>query len=147
MGRTGVLGSRDASCYSPRRELKARVKRGVLKAAAKAGKVVTKNERLRHLLYKAAREQDYYKAQPVMRETMANMLQSDYRLEPKKVAVPTHTIWGRADTATPLKDAYTFKNAIKNSGLTIVDGAKHSPQFTHTAIVSKAIKDVIDGSI
>lgn len=131
----------------PRHELKARVKRNVLKVAAKTGKVFTKNEKIRHLLYKAAREQDYYKAQPVMRETMANLLQSDYELLPEKVTVPTHMIWGRDDTATPLKDAYALKKLIKNSDVHVIDGARHSPQFTHAAEVSKIIKGVVDGTI
>ncbi len=131
----------------PRRELKARVKRSVLKMAAKTGKVFTRSDRVRRLLYKLGRADDYYKAQPVMRETMANLLQSDYDLDATKVVVPTQLIWGKNDTATPVKDAHALKSQIKDAQLKIIDDARHSPQFTHMPIVAKAIKEFVHGDL
>jgi pimeloyl-ACP methyl ester carboxylesterase len=119
------------------------VKRNVFKAAAKTGKLLTKSPAARKVLYKLARVHDYEQASPVMRETMSNMLASDRRLDVGKVKTPTVLIWGRDDGATPLKQGQTMQQRMTNAKLHIIDGARHSPQFTHTGKVAEIIKKAL----
>lgn len=127
----------------PRTELSQKLKRGVFKAAAKTGKVITKNQSARKLLYKLSRTSDYKQASPVMRTTMVNLLESDKNLDASKIKTPTSIIWGQDDTATPAKDAQKLNRQIKNSTLKVIIGAKHSPQFTHTAEVLAELARIV----
>lgn len=123
--------------------LKSTVKRSILKGMAKTGKLLTKSPKARQLLYKVAREGDYFQASEVMRQTMANLLASDKHLQVQNVSVPTTLIWGSADTATPLKDGVTMQKKLPKASLNIIDEARHSPQFTHPEKVVEIIKEAL----
>lgn len=55
-----------------------------------------------------------------------------------KIDKKTLIIWGENDTTTEKKYAIVL-NTIKNSKLAIIDGAGHSPHYTHAEQVSKLI--------
>jgi pimeloyl-ACP methyl ester carboxylesterase len=74
-----------------------------------------------------------------MKQTMVNLVNSDKLLNLGKVTVPTLIIWGREDKTTPLADGKLIHGFIKNSKLQIIEGARHSPMFTHAAEVANAI--------
>lgn len=124
----------------PRTELAARIKRGIFWTLAKLGKPLAQVMFLRRLLYKMARAKDYLEADPISRETMTNLLKSDYALNLSAVTVPTTIIWGKDDGMTPLKDAYTLAKQLPHAQPPVViSNARHSPQFTHTDQVAKII--------
>ncbi len=124
-------------------ELPLRFKRMVFGALAKIGKKITASENLRKVLYKFAGESDYKNASPQMRQTMVNLISVD--LTPKLPAIntPTLIIWGREDKATPLADGELMHKLIATSQLNIINGARHSPHFTHTKEVCDAIIQTI----
>jgi len=124
-------------------ELPIRIKRSVFGTAAKVGKFLTKSEKLRLLLYRFAREKDYYQANPILRKTMNNLHKVDLVSLLKHITVPTLIIWGALDNATPVSDGKMMHERIKNSKLYIISGAKHSPQFTH----EKEVTDIITREI
>lgn len=124
--------------------LKVTTKRTAFKGLAKVGKVFTKSPKARRLLYRLARERDYYNADMVMRQTMSNLLESDKALDLTQVKVPALLIWGRDDGATPLKLGRTMQQRLTGSKLEIIDGARHSPQFTHAQTVADLIKRELD---
>lgn len=124
-------------------DLYSRVKRGSFRLAAKIGKKFTNSALARKILYKAARESDYQNANPVMRQTMKNLLESDKTLSLGAVHVPTTIMWGEKDTLTPLVDGLIMHARIKNSKMYTVSEAMHSPQFTHPEKIAAIIANTI----
>lgn len=120
-------------------ELPIRLKRLVFGTAAKLGKKIFSSEKMRALLYKTSGESDYKNADKQTRQTMMNMISSDLTLELSKIRVQTLIIWGENDKITPLSDGRLMQQLIKNSKLIIIQGARHSPQFTNTDEVCNII--------
>lgn len=120
-------------------EFPIRLKRFVFCLIAKMSKKITSSEKLRSLLYKAARETDYKNATPQMRKTMINLISVDLTPQLSKITTPTLIIWGELDKSTPLSDGKLMHKLIKNSKLHIIEGAKHSPHYTHTEKVFRTI--------
>ena len=68
---------------------------------------------------------DYKSIPNFMKKTFQNIVKEDLKKYYKKITSETLIIWGAKDTDTPLKDAYTLKRMIKNSGLIIYKNAHH----------------------
>jgi pimeloyl-ACP methyl ester carboxylesterase len=126
------------------RSLKASVKRTVFWVIAKIGKLFFRGESFRKVLYKAAREQDYFKAAPLLRETMRNVIAEEVVSELPQILCPTLIVWGSQDRATPLKQAYVFHRLIPHNTLQLIDEARHSPQFTHPEQVATSIGHFVE---
>ncbi|OGH29011.1 MAG: hypothetical protein A3E40_00475 [Candidatus Levybacteria bacterium RIFCSPHIGHO2_12_FULL_37_9] len=122
-----------------RNNLVIRFKRMLFKSISKVGKKFSSSQKLKNILYKIVGESDYKNANPIMKQTMLNLINSDKSLSLNKVTVPTLIIWGENDQTTPLSDGKLMNKLIKNSKLNIVDNAKHSPMFTHTSDVAEII--------
>ena len=120
-------------------ELPIRAKRFVFGKLAKFGKLLTKSHRMKVLLYKFAREHDYEKADPIVKETMRNLIRADLRDCLSLIKIPTTIIWGKNDKVTPLSDGNVLHEGLKHSSLHIVNGARHSPMFTHTDEVARLV--------
>ena len=119
--------------------LKARAKRTIFWCMAKIGKVFFQQEWIRGVLYKLAREKDYKNAPPLLRRTMSTILDDEVVRDLPNISAPTTIIWGENDTVTPLWMGKQFARLIPNNSLHVIDGARHSPQFTHTKEVVKHI--------
>ncbi len=115
------------------------LKRMLLGKVAKAGKKLTSSAKLRAALYKIARAQDYHQASPNMRETMINMHEADKQLPVESVKTPTTIIWGREDKITPQADGELLLKRIPTSRLHIVEGARHTPVYTHPEEVGRIV--------
>jgi pimeloyl-ACP methyl ester carboxylesterase len=124
-------------------ELQHRIKIFAFKTLAKIGKKISSSKTLEDLLYKFAREGDYRKSNPIMKQTMINLLNSNKDLNIFRISVPTLIIWGKEDKITPLSDGKLMNELIKNSKLEVISGAKHSPMFTHTQEVAKIIYEYL----
>ncbi len=124
-------------------ELPIRLKRLFFKGVAKIGKNLTSSERLKKILYKFTRERDYYEASSIVKKTMVNLITSDIAHLLEKIKVPTLIIWGQEDKVTPLVDGKLMHSLIKNSKLSIIKDARHSPQFTHPKEVVKIINEYL----
>lgn len=120
-------------------ELPIRLKRFIFQSLAGVGKKFSKSDSLRKLLYKLARENDYEKAPPFVRQTMVNLINFDVTESLSKIKIPTLIIWGKEDKTTPLSDGQLIHKLIKGSKLHIIKTAKHSPQFTHVDEVTKVL--------
>lgn len=118
-----------------------KIKRYLFNVIAKFGKKITDSNFMRKLLYKIAGEKDYMDASDNMKKTMANMIKIDLTPMLKDMKVPTLLVWGRADKLTPVSDAHMFNKMIKNSSLRIIEGARHSPFYTHPQKVVDIIKN------
>jgi len=118
--------------------VRATIKRAVFWVAAKIGKVFRGIPGARKLLYRLAREQDYYQASPVMQKTMANVIAEEIIADLSQVAVPTLLLWGEADQATPVRNIEYFR-VIPELEVQTIPEARHSPQFTHPQVVATAV--------
>lgn len=128
------------------RDLKTLMRRTVFEAISKIGKRLTNSDSVRNLLYKVVREQDYNRANPILKKTMINLISKD--LEPifSIIKTPTLIIWGENDKITPLSDGIKIHELIPNSKFETIKNAKHSPQFTHPEEVFTVITNYFRGS-
>jgi len=120
---------------------------------AKAGKKILRFGRLasysQKILYKLAREKDYYKASPRMKEIMKNVLAEDLTPYLGKISsrggsatggkTTTLLVWGREDKTTPLSDGKIMNEKIENSELVIFDGANHSLPYQKPEEFAKVV--------
>lgn len=120
-----------------------RIKKFIFRSIAKLGKKLTSSEKFRLWLYKLAREGDYRKASPAQRQTMLNLINTDFTITLKKVKIPTLIIWGGNDNITPLPDGLLIHKLIKGSQLKVIEEGRHSPQFTHPKEVVKEINEYL----
>lgn len=109
----------------------ARLKRISFWTLAKLGKKITQNPQARKFLYQLAREKDYHNADTNLAKTMVNVIQDDQKQEIPYVKAHTLIIWGSNDKTTPLSHGRFMSHHITGSSLKIIDGAGHSPQYTH----------------
>ena len=119
------------------------VKLKILKVISKIGKIFSYIPPVKKLFYKLIGAQDYLNAKPNMKATMANMLKADQKLKPANIKLPTTIIWGRDDSITPLSDGKKLNSLIKDSKLTVVDGARHAPMGSHPEQVADIIETAV----
>lgn len=93
------------------------------------------------LLYTLIREHDYEKASPILRQTMANIINENLKPTFEKITRPTLLICGKRDELTPPKTAVIIKNYISNSSIVWVEDAGHALPFTHS---NQLINYVVD---
>jgi len=121
-----------------------RTKRILFGSIAKIGTRIVNNKKLRNFLYFLAREKDYKNASPNMKKTMVKLIESDKVLKIHRISVPTIIIWGQDDKITPVSDGKILNAKIKNSRLFLIEGARHSPQFTHPKEVVRIIVEQLN---
>ena len=120
-------------------ELPLALKRVIFKILAKLGKAFRNSSTIKNAFYKLTGENDYKDANPNMKQTMINLLNSDKLLRPKNIQVPTLIFWGKEDKIAPLSDGILMNKLIKNSKLEIIKNARHSPQYSHPDEVANII--------
>lgn len=122
-----------------RRDIKTLIKKNLFKIVAAAGKKITKSDKIRDLLYKVVGEQDYNRASKTVKKTMLNLISEDLETTFSKIVVPTLVVWGENDGVTPLSDGRKINSLIKGSEFLIIEGARHSPQFSNKEQVAGPI--------
>lgn len=125
------------------KELLLQLKRFFFKSIATIGRKLTKSPAFEKFLYFLARGKDYFNAKPTMRKTMINLIKHDLTPFLSKISAPTLIIWGREDKITPLNDGLLIHKLIKNSKLKVINGARHSPFYTHPKEVAETVKNGI----
>lgn len=115
-------------------------KKNIFKAASRVGKTFTRSEKVRKLLYKLIRVNDYSDATPNMKETMANLLSVDLSLVLDRIHAPTLIIWGANDRTTPLSDGKLLHRGIRGSRMIVIPDARHSPHITHVRELADLIE-------
>ena len=114
-------------------------KNQIFKLIAKAGRKFTTSEKMRSVLYKAARVSDYPNATLNMRKTMENLIKVDLTSVLSRVKAPTLIIWGDQDRVTPLVMAKTLVQNIADARLELIPGGRHAPHGTHPDRVCELI--------
>ena len=104
--------------------LKARVRRGVSKAARTAGRLGDPGERLRDAVYRRIQSSDYRDAGP-LRPILVKVVNEDFVDLLPRVRASTLLVWGSNDDAVPLSHARTMEEKIPDAGLVVFEGAGH----------------------
>ncbi len=120
-----------------------RVKRLGFRFIAKVGKRFTKSPNMKKMLYKLARVKDYYDAPENTKKIMSNLIDSDDSLNLSEINTEISIFWGSEDKITPLRDGVHMQHELPNSVLHIIEGARHSPQFTNINELSRLVKEVL----
>lgn len=69
---------------------------------------------------------DYRQASPVMRQSMVLALKTDCTPLLSRIRASTLLIWGRDDTATPLRDGQLMERHIPDAGLVVLEGGHYA---------------------
>ncbi len=69
---------------------------------------------------------DYKQASPLMRQSMVIALKTDVTPLLPRISVPTLLLWGKDDTATPLRDAQIMEKLIPDAGLVVLNGGHYA---------------------
>lgn len=113
----------NSSGIKPKNYLKTKLFGSIAKYGKKILNVL-KNEKLKkiaeNLLYKAARESDYYVSPPHMKKTLQNMLKTNTEPLLSEIKCPVCLIWGKNDKVTPLWMGETMHKLLKKSRLHLV---------------------------
>ncbi len=81
------------------------------------------------ILYKIAREGDYFKASPVMKQTLKLINKEDQQKNLSNINTPALILWGAKDFITPLKDGQKIHQLLSNSRLITFPSATHGLPF------------------
>lgn len=86
--------------------------------------------RLAEKMRKKAGSADYNAASEVMRKTLVLAVNEDLRHLFPQVSVPALIMWGRADDAVPLSDAYLIEASVKDGAVIVFEQSGHFPFLT-----------------
>ncbi|MBQ9019848.1 alpha/beta hydrolase [Candidatus Saccharibacteria bacterium] len=100
---------------------------------------------LRKIVHKLLGASDYDHAPENMKKTLANMLDSDKKLDISKVTTPTTIVWGEADTVTPLRQAQKMHAKIPGSRLITRKTWNHAPYIMDPSGLAKVIFAIMKG--
>lgn len=78
-----------------------------------------------------------------LQETFKNIVSEDMTHEAAMIDCPTLLIYGSQDKATPVDYGQLFERQIEESRLVVIESADHFLHVTHTAAVSREIKDFL----
>ena len=76
---------------------------------------------------------DYNAASEIMKKTLVLAVNEDLRHLFPSVNVPALIMWGRADDAVPLSDAYLIESAVADSAVIVFENSGHFPFLTEEA--------------
>ncbi|MFN2526937.1 MAG: alpha/beta fold hydrolase [Actinomycetota bacterium] len=104
--------------------MKARLKRGLSRAARTSGYLGPPGRALRDTIYGRIASQDYREAGP-MRGVLVRVVNEDFAYLLPRVKASTLLVWGSRDDAVPLAHARQMERAIPDAGLVVFEGAGH----------------------
>ena len=79
----------------------------------------------RRLLYKAAREQDYVRAQGIMKKILSKVVAEDLTAYLQDVRPKVYLLWGEDDKMTRLADGKLMKQKMPFAELKVFEGVGH----------------------
>ena len=104
---------------------------------------------LSRVVYRFLGSGDYVQANPLMKQTLVNLLRSDYHLDVSQVKIPVSLIWGTADRTTPPWQAARLQRQLPGVVDTnLVSGAGHNLHRSHHQLlikqINKQLQDLVD---
>lgn len=114
-------------------------KRDIVRSISKKFGFLKNIPGLTKIWHKLTGTTDYARAPENMKQTLANMLESDKNLDLTKVTTPTSIIWGAADTVTPPHQGEKMHSEIIGSNFDLHANWTHAPYLSHPKELADAI--------
>lgn len=118
-------------------------KRDLARTMSKKLAPLKKIKPLKKVVHKLLGASDYDHAPENMKQTLANMLDSDKNLDISKVKLPTTIIWGEKDTVTPPRQAIEMHQKIEGSNLVLRKNWTHAPYICDAEGLARTIYAVL----
>jgi pimeloyl-ACP methyl ester carboxylesterase len=115
----------------------------LVEKVAKIGKPLKKVPIIDKAFHKITGSTDYSRAPENMKQTLANMLESDRDLDFSKVATKTFILWGKKDTTTPPRQATTMYEKLPNAELKFYANWTHAPYISSPDELARALTALI----
>ena len=115
----------------------------LVEKVAKIGKPLKKVSIIDKAFHKITGSTDYSRAPENMKQTLANMLESDKDLDFNKVATKTFILWGKKDTTTPPRQATTMYEKLPNAELKFYANWTHAPYISSPEELARALTALI----
>lgn len=115
----------------------------VVEKMAKIGKPLKKVPIIDKVFHKITGSTDYSRAPENMKQTLANMLESDKNLDFGKVTTKTFILWGKKDTTTPPRQATTMYEKLPNAELKFYANWTHAPYISSPEELARALTALI----
>ncbi len=92
---------------------------------------------------------DYNSSTPKMRAILSKVVNEDLKNVMPSIKCPTLLIWGKNDTATPMRDAKIMERLIPEAGLVVFDGVGHysflENLYQFTAVLKSFLREEMNG--
>lgn len=118
-------------------------KKKIIEKMAKIGKPLKKIPLVDKAFHKITGSTDYSRAPENMKETLANMLESDKNLDFAKVETKTFILWGKKDTTTPPRQATVMYEKLPNAELKFYANWTHAPYISNPEELARALATLI----
>lgn len=115
-------------------------KRKVAKKLSKGLAPLKKVPGVTKVVHKLLGAQDYDRAPANMKQTLANMIDSDKALVVEKVTTPTILLWGEADRTTPLRQGKELLCRLPRVAMKTYPEWQHAPYLTRPTELAQAIE-------
>lgn len=115
----------------------------LVEKVAKIGKPLKKVPIIDKAFHKITGSTDYSRAPENMKQTLANMLESDKDLDFNKVTTKTFILWGKKDTTTPPRQATTMYEKLPNAELKFYANWTHAPYISSPEELARALTTLI----
>ena len=115
----------------------------LVEKVAKIGKPLKKVPIIDKAFHKITGSTDYSRAPENMKQTLANMLESDKDLDFGKVQTKTFILWGKKDTVTPPRQATAMYEKLPNAELKFYANWTHAPYISSPDELARALTALI----
>ena len=119
------------------------VRKKVVEKVAKIGKPLKKIAVVDKAFHRLTGSTDYSRAPENMKQTLANMLESDKELDFSKVRTRTFILWGKKDTTTPPRQATEMYEKMPNAELKFYANWTHAPYISDPEGLARAITTLV----
>ena len=119
-------------------------KRDIARKVSKIMSPLKQIKPLRKVYHKVLGASDYDRAPENMKKTLANMLDSDKKLDMTKVSTPATILWGKMDNVTPPRQAAVMHRRLKNSEIKYFENWTHAPYICDPEGLARAIYTVME---
>lgn len=115
----------------------------LVEKVAKIGKPLKKVPIIDKAFHKITGSTDYSRAPENMKQTLANMLESDKNLDFSKVTTKTFILWGKKDTTTPPRQATAMYEKLPNAELKFYANWTHAPYISSPEELARALTALV----
>lgn len=119
------------------------VRKRAVEKVAKIGKPLKKIAFIDKAFHRLTGSTDYSKAPENMKQTLANMLESDKSLDFSKVETKTFILWGKKDTTTPPRQATAMYEKLPNAELKFYANWTHAPYISNPDELARALAALV----